>query len=1133
MTEGTGGGVAELLERARASGMELWTEGTRLRFRAPPGGLTEEVRDALRSRKDEVMAALQAEAAASVVSRPMAVNQKGLWLIHQLAPDNAAYNVAFAARILGELDFTLLEEAFQVLVDRHEALRTSYGVGENGELEQRVLGRIPFRLQLGDMSAREEGEVRAFLRASYLEPFRLHEPPLLRAHLVRTAAEEHVLMVVAHHLAIDGQSLFLILGELFEVYGALVEGEALAPRGDAAEFGEFVEWQHRTLALDPPSAAYWEGVLDPPPEPLDIPTDRPSTGAPSLSGGTVHFRIDGETARPLRELAQVYGTTDYILLVALWSAYLHRLTGATDVVVGTPVHGRPSVRFERTVGDFVNLLPLRFRLSSDDTLDALLEHAREVVIEGMAHQDYPFPLMTGGRSSGRGGAPFETLFVLQDFKRFGELDAFMFAEPGQAIQFGALTLAPFPIDQQEGQFPLALDAWRDRVGWTCTCKYDGALFDAETVERRMAGFVTFLQDAAARSGTTLGDLEIMSPEERGLLAEWNRTEVEYERDVTLVDLVLAQIGRTAERVAVEAPDSTTIREITYRELEQRSGVLAERLQALGVGRDVRVAVVMERSVELVVALVAVLRAGGAYVPVDPDYPEQRKSFMLEDCGALVVLTQSSLVDGLRERGIAEPVAVDLLWPELDSDLRPSPVADAGTLAYVIYTSGSTGTPKGAMVEHRAIVNRLLWTQQHFRMDRTDVVLQKTPYSFDVSVWEFFWPLMVGARLVMARPDGHKDPEYLADVIAREGITTVHFVPSMLSLFLEGLDSGALGTLRRVICSGEALSPALRDRFFKTVPGVELTNLYGPTEAAVDVSWWRCSPEDSPVRVPIGCPVANTRLYVLDDRMRQVPIGVRGELCIGGVQVGRGYLGRTELTAERFPSSPFEGGGRIYRTGDQARFLRDGAIDYLGRLDHQVKVRGFRVEPGEIEARLREHPGVEDVVVVARDDRLVAYVVARGEGPPPATEQLRDWMARTLPSHMIPSLLVPLESLSLTPSGKLDRRALPEPEGSPHRTGRREPPETGTERELANIWEDVLGVDRVGRNDDFFRLGGHSLLVPPVVMAVRERFEVELPMGALFQGPVLSDLARRVEELLVTALSGSSGGPDGADDVWVF
>lgn len=1132
MTEGQRG-VAELLGKARASGVELWTEGSRLRFRAPPGGLADEVRDALRSRKAEVIAALQAEAAASVVSTPMAVNQKGLWLIHELAPNNAAYNVAFAARILGELDSVLLEEAFQVLVDRHEALRTSYGVRADGEPERRVHGHIPVRLELREMPGREEREVRASLRASYLEPFRLDEPPLLRAHLVRTDAEDHVLLVVAHHLAIDGQSLFLILGELFEVFRVLVAGEALAPRGDGAEFGEFVEWQHRMLALDPPSAAYWDRVLDPPPEPLHLPTDRPSTGGPSLFGGTVHFRIDGETVRPLRELAQVHGTTDYVLLVALWSAYLHRLTGATDLVVGTPVHGRPSVRFERTVGDFVNILPLRFRLSSDDTMATLLGHAGKVVLEGMVHQDYPFPLMTGGRRLGRGGAPFETLFVLQDFKRFGELDAFMFAEPDQAIQFGALALAPFPIDQQEGQFPLALDAWNDGVGWTCTCKYDGALFDAETVERRMAGFVTFLQEAAARSGTPIGELQIMSPEERGLLTEWNRTEVEYDGDVTLVDLVLARIAQMPDRVAVEAPDSSTIREITYGELEQRSGVLAGKLQTLGVGPDVPVAVVMERSVELVVALVAVLRAGGAYVPVDPEYPEQRKTFMLEDCGAPVVLTQACLVDGLRKEGIAEPVAVDLLWPELDSDLRPSPVTDAGALAYVIYTSGSTGTPKGAMVEHRAIVNRLLWTQQHFKLDSTDVVLQKTSYSFDVSVWEFFWPLMVGARLVMARPDGHKDPEYLADVIAREGVTTVHFVPSMLSLFLEGLDPGAVGTLRRVICSGEALSPALRDGFFEAVQDVELTNLYGPTEAAIDVSWWRCSPEDAPLRVPIGRPVANTRLYVLDDRMRQVPIGVPGELCIGGVQVGRGYLGRTELTAERFPTSPFEGGGRIYRTGDQARFRQDGTIDYLGRLDHQVKVRGFRIEPGEIEARIREHSEVGDVVVVARDDRLVAYVVVRGEGPPPAAEELRDWMSRTLPSHMIPSLLVHLETLPLTPNGKVDRAGLPDPEGAMQGTEAHEPPETATERELAAIWGDILEVDQVGRNDDFFRLGGHSLLVPPVVMAVRERLGVELPMGLLFQGPVLSDMARRVEELLVSTLSGTSGNPEGADDVLVF
>ncbi|MDX1532415.1 MAG: amino acid adenylation domain-containing protein, partial [Rhodothermales bacterium] len=534
---------------------------------------------------------------------------------------------------------------------------------------------------------------------------------------------------------------------------------------------------------------------------------------------------------------------------------------------------------------------------------------------------------------------------------------------------------------------------------------------------------TLLRAAATRPDAPIAELDLLPETERDRLASWNRTEADYDLGRTLPELLEAQAARTPDAVAVVAESGAAAR-LTYGELDRRVRALAARLQGLGVGRDDRVAVCMERSAELVVALLGVVRAGAAYVPVDPGYPAERQAFMLADCGAGTVLTQARLAEGLAVPEGATVVAVDAVWAELDVEASPEVVAAPESLAYVIYTSGSTGRPKGAMIEHRSIVNRLLWKQEHFGLAASDVVLQKTPYSFDVSVWEFFWPLMVGARLVMAEPEGHKDPAYLARVIEREGVTTLHFVPSMLSLFLEGLEAGRVGSLRRVICSGEALGVGLRDRFFAALPDVELTNLYGPTEAAVDVSWWRCSADGSPWRVPIGWPVANTELHVLDAGMRPVPIGVAGELWIGGVQVGRGYLNRPELTEERFVADPFREGGRLYRTGDRARFLADGAIEYLGRLDHQVKVAGVRIEPGEIEARLTEHDCVRDAVVVVNDDRLVAYVAAEGEAPD--TDALRAWTGETLPPHMVPALFVTLDALPLTPSGKVDRRALPEP-----------------------------------------------------------------------------------------------------------
>jgi amino acid adenylation domain-containing protein len=601
---------------------------------------------------------------------------------------------------------------------------------------------------------------------------------------------------------------------------------------------------------------------------------------------------------------------------------------------------------------------------------------------------------------------------------------------------------------------------------------------------------------------------LLSEAERRLVSGFNATATDYPHQRCLHELVAEQAARTPDAPALMFQDHI----LSYGALERRANQLAHYLRARGVGPDVVVGVCAERSIEMVVALLAILKAGGAYLPLDPSYPPDRLAYMLEDAKAPVLLTQAALADRLSPTD-AVMVRLDADWPHIargpttppDSSVAPD------NLAYVIYTSGSTGRPKGVMNAHRGIVNRIAWMQDAYRLTPADRVLQKTPFGFDVSVWEFFWPLAFGATLVIARPGGHQEPAYLAELIERAGVTVTHFVPSMLQAFLEAADLSRCHTLRDTMCSGEALPVETQDRFLQQLPG-RLHNLYGPTEAAVDVSAWACRLESDATQVPIGHPIHNIALHVLDRRLEPVPVGVAGELHIGGVGVARGYLGRPGLTAERFVPSPFASGERLYRTGDLARWRPDGALDYLGRIDHQVKIRGFRIELGEIEAALLAHAEIEQAAVIAREDagdrRLVAYVVGRGAAPQPAA--LRAHLQRTLPDYMVPTAFVRLDHLPLSPNGKLDRKALPAPDRQP--AADHVAPRTPTEQTLAAIWQDVLKLPRVGANDNFFECGGNSLSATRAVARIQQELRVALPLRTIFTTPTLGELAEQVEIL---------------------
>ncbi|HSU14717.1 non-ribosomal peptide synthase/polyketide synthase [Longimicrobium sp.] len=1056
---------------------------------------------------------------------PVTFAQQRLWLLDQLEPGNPAYNLAGGVRLRGALDVPALERAVGEVVRRHETLRTRIDT-HGDEPVQVVSPPADLHLPIVDLPGADDAALAELLGEEGARPMDLARGPLFRAWLVRAGAEDHTLMWQVHHAVSDGWSTGVLVGEMAALYEAFAAGKPSPLPPLPTQYGEHAARERERLsgdALDR-EVGWWKRTLGGAPALLELPTDRPRPPVQSYRGGSIQFSLPAGMAARIDSVARREAVTPFMIVLAAFDAVLARWSGQTDVVVGTPIAGRATVEVEPLVGFFANTLALRADLSGDPAFRELLGRTREAAFGAFEHPALPFERLVEElapeRSLGHGPV-FQVMLAWQNLpggggSGFGGLDVSMVMREMQAAKFD-LSLALFPHGEGvEGMAEFATD-----------------LFDVETVERLVRQLGTLLDAALARPETRLSALPLLRPEERASLLRLSAgPAVDRAPGLTLHGMFEAQATRTPDAVAVTFEGDS----LTYAEMDGRANQLAHLLRARGIGVETPVAVVMERSLEMVVALYGVLKAGAFYIPVEPEHPAERVAWMLEDSAARLVLTQRRWTANLPAS--AATVALDDAGV-LDA-FPSSPVdvdADPGALAYVIYTSGSTGKPKGAGNAHRGVVNRVLWMQETFGLDERDVVLQKTPFGFDVSVWEFFWPLMAGARLAVAAPGAHREPRLLSDAIRREGVTTLHFVPSMLQLWVDDASAASCTTLRRVMSSGEALPADLRDRFFARLPGVELHNLYGPTEAAVDVTWHPCAPGEGG-SVPIGRPIANTRIHVLDAAGNLAPVGVPGELCIAGVQVARGYRGRPSLTAERFVPDPFSRtpGARMYRTGDRARWRsaevrecgsaldpresrrthalthsRTAVLEYLGRLDFQVKLRGLRIEPGEIEAALTTEPAVREAVVAVRpgptgDPRLVAWVVA-AEGRRIDAEALRDALGRRLPQHMVPAAFVEMPALPLTASGKVDRKALPDPDAE---AARFVAPRTQVEEVLAGIWSEVLHRDRIGAGDDFFALGGHSLLATLVVSRVRDRLRVELPLRAIFESPRLAAMATAVE-----------------------
>jgi amino acid adenylation domain-containing protein len=1043
----------------------------------------------------------------------MAYAQQQLWFLEQLQPGTTAYNNPGAVLLEGPLDIEALARSLGEIVRRHEALRTTFFL-DAGEPVQAIREPRPdtvLDLPLIDLSAlpviarQKERENRISEEAH--RPFDLAHGPVLRGALLRTGAREHVALLTMHHIVSDEWSHNILIRELGQLYDAFQAGQP-SPLGELpVQFGDFAAWQRSTLQSEALERHldYWRQEMAGAPPVLALPADRPRPAVQSLRGASVPFQWPSELGARLAELGRGAGATRFMTMAAGFLALLHRVSHQDDLVISTSSGHRGRQELEPLIGCFLNVVLLRTEVADQPSFADLLARVRQAALGALAHQDLPFEMLVEALRPERDLAynPLaQVMLVVQN-------------APSSTFELRDLVLTRLEVERRTAQLDLTLHVWERPDGLGGFLEHSTDLFETATVERLLAQLRRLLAAAAEDPARPIGELPLLvAADERQVVHAWNATCTAYpeaERGACLHELLAEQAGRTPEAVAVEIDGCA----LTYRELRARALGLAARLRALGVGPDVPVGLCAERSIELVVSLLGILEAGGAYVPLDPGDPADRLAWILADAKAGTLLVQPHLVETLP----AQAAPVVLLDPQevAASSAEPPPPAKTSpeSLAYVIYTSGSTGRPKGAMNTHAAIVNRLLWMQEAYGLTPDDRVLQKTPFSFDVSVWEFFWPLITGARLVLARPGGHRDPAYLARRIEEAGITTLHFVPSMLRAFLAEAEVEGCGAVRRVIASGEALPAELVRRFyarFAPVGRAVLHNLYGPTEAAVDVTAWPCERDDPRAIVPIGRPIANLRVHLLDRGLQPVPAGVVGELYIGGAGLARGYLDRPALTAERFVPDPLAAavespGARLYRTGDLARFRTDGAIEFLGRVDQQVKLRGFRIELGEIEAVLAGHPGVAQAVVLLRGDELAAFLVpAAGGAPTPA--ELRAFLREKLPEHMVPALFSMLDELPRTSSGKVDRRALAQIEVGRSARALEElvAPRNPLEEQLSELWQEVLGTERIGVHDSFFALGGHSLRATQLLSRLHDTFHVTLPLREIFARPTIAGMA---------------------------
>ncbi|MHC5744028.1 MAG: amino acid adenylation domain-containing protein [Nostoc sp.] len=1110
--------IQQLVVDLSKQGVKLWVEGEQLRVNAPKGVLTLETRDLLANHKAELILLLHKKNADTDTdfplikaerpqNLPLSFAQERLWLLNQLEPDNPSYNEQAALKLHGKLNVVALEQSLNKIIDRHEALRTNFRT-INEQPVQIITDSLNLNVPIVDLTelpaSEREIACQQLATTEANQPFDLTSSPLIRASVVKLTEVEYALVLTIHHIVVDGWSIGVLMRELATIYSAICNNLSPELPELPIQYADFAIWQRQWLQSEvlQTQLDYWKQLLKNAPTLLELPTDRPRPAIQTFRGEIQYGKFSVELSEAIANFTRQEGATLFMTLFAAYVTLLYRYTDSDDIVVGTPIANRDRLELEGLIGFFVNTLVLRTDLSGNPSFQQLLSRVRQLTLQAYAHPDLPFEELVKALQPQRdlSHTPlFQVMFVFQN-------------APVSEVELAGLTISSLPAQSATAKFDLTLSMQNTATGLVSVWEYNADLFDASTIERMRGHFQTLLEGIVANPQEQISQLPLLTEiEQQQLLLKWNDTGVDYPQDKCIHQLFEEQVELTPDAVAVVYENQ----HLTYHELNCRANQLAHYLKSLGVKADVLVGICVERSLEMVVGLLGILKAGGAYLPLASDYPTERLRLMLEDAQVSVLLTQQKLLDRLPEH-TAQRVCLDADW-QLISQLSQDnliPETQAANLAYVIYTSGSTGQPKGVLIAHQGLLNLVFWHQRTFKITTLDKATQLAGTAFDAAVWEL-WPyLTAGASIYLVKPEILLSPVDLQDWLESKKIT-ISFLPTPMAEQLLSLEWPESTTLRTILTGGDKLH-----RYPSGLLPFQVVNNYGPTENTVVTTSGLVvsNGRDNNISPPIGRPIANVEIYILDSYLQPVPIGVPGELHIGGAGLAKGYLNRPELTQEKFIPHPFsdESHSRLYKTGDKARYSNDGNIEYIERIDDQVKIRGFRIELSEIEAVLNQHSDVQLSCVIAREDtpgdkRLVAYVIAHQDCKP-AISELRQFLKTKLPEYMVPSAFVILESLPVTPNGKVDRRALPKPDLDITLLEKYVAPRTPIEEMLALLWAQVLNLELVGIYDNFFELGGHSLLATQLVSRIRNIFKVELPLRELFARSTVAELAQSIGQL---------------------
>ncbi|MBE9190295.1 amino acid adenylation domain-containing protein [Gloeocapsopsis crepidinum LEGE 06123] len=1049
---------------------------------------------------------------------PLSFAQQRLWFFHQLEPDSCAYNIPTAVRLTGNLNVTALSRSINELIRRHETLRTTFQI-ENGEAVQVIHESSKFELSIINLQflakTEQHNEVIKLATSEAQRPFNLVTESLLRVTLLQLGAAEHVVLFTMHHIVSDGWSTGILIKELTALYQAFSTNTPCILPKLPIQYADFAVWQRQWLQGEvlQNQLTYWKQKLGGTLPVLDLPTDRPRRAIQTDCGAIASLNLSESLSTAIKTLSQQQGVTLFMTLLAAFKLLLCRYTQQTDIIVGTPIANRNRSEIEGLIGFFVNTLVLRTDLAGNPSFRELLERVREVTLGAYTHQDLPFEQLVEELQPERDlshNSLFQVMFILQN-------------APTETLQLPGLTLSPLAVESQTANFDLTLSMVETEQGLSGWFEYNTDLFDATRITRMIEHFQTLLTGIVANPDRRLSELPILTATEKyQILEEWNSKSLDVPQQC-IHTLFEAQVAQTPDTVAI----ATALDEyLTYTQLNERANQLAHYLQALGVKPEVVVGICMERSLDLIVAVLAILKAGGAYLPLDPAYPQARRAFMLADAQVSILLTQPHLLASSHHNQVCLD---NTTWEQIASEAKENPkiAVIPDNLAYVIYTSGSTGKSKGVMVAHRSLVNAYYAWEEAYQLHKVNCHLQMASFSFDVFAGDLVRALCSGGKLVLCPRDFLLEPQKLYHLMLQQQVDCAEFVPGVLRNLIEYLEQSQqhLNWMQLLICGSDSWYINEYKKFQNFCsPETRLINSFGLTEATIDSSYFEVYTVNLSVEqlVPIGRPFANTQIYILDNALQLVPVGVTGEIYIGGAALARGYLHQPHLTAQKFIPHIFskKPSDRLYKTGDIGRYLPNGNIELLGRIDNQIKLRGFRIELGEIEAALRQYPEIHEAVVIVREDtpnqpNLIAYIVTSTfQHTNLQSSELRKFLQTRLPNYMVPSAFVELEKLPLTPNGKIDRRALPVPTQELKITFT--PPRNVIEKTLANIWQEILNIEEIGIHNNFFELGGHSLLTTRLMLQIHSAFQVDLPLKVLFESPTIASLGESIHNILNSA-----------------